>query len=76
MAAVALVVGFAAEFAFLWVAPPERLVWHRLLVAAALGLLAAGGGELRGDGSWRPLYTLGGAVLWLCGLLAPLFGAL
>ena len=75
VAAVALVVGFAAEFAFLWVAPPERLAWHRLLVAAALGLLAAGGGELRGDGSWRPLYTLGGAVLWLCGLLAPLFGA-
>jgi hypothetical protein len=73
-AAVALAVGFAAEFAFLGVAPPERLVWHRLLVATALGLLAAGGAQYRRNGSVRPLYTIGGATLWLWGLLAPLFG--
>lgn len=73
-AAVALAVGFTAEFAFLGVAPPERIVWHRLLVATALGLLAAGGAELSRNGTWRPLYTVGGGTLWLWGLIAPLFG--
>ena len=73
-AAVGLAVGFAAEFALLGVTPPERLIRHRLLVATALGLLAAGGARLRRDGTPRPLYTVGGVVLWLWGLVAPLIG--
>jgi hypothetical protein len=69
-AAVGLAIGFTLEFAMLGLVPPDRILQHRLLVAGALGLLAAGGGTR------RSLFTVAGAALWLWGLFAPLFGFL
>ena len=69
-AAAGLALGFAAEFALFGIDPPTRIVGHRLLVATALGLLAAGRGR------WRSPVTVAGVALWLWGLGAPLFGAL
>jgi len=69
-AAVGLAVGFTLEFVMLGLVPPDEILRHRLVVAAALGLLAAGGGRR------RPVYTAIGAAAWLWGLLAPLFGFL
>lgn len=69
-AAVGLAVGFALEFAMLGLVPPDGILHHRLVVAGALGLFAAGGGRR------RPLATLAGAAVWGWGLFTPLFGLL
>jgi hypothetical protein len=73
VATLGLSAGFAAEFAVLGVTPPPGLVWHRLFVAAALGVVAAAAAA---SGGRRSLGTLAGASLWLAGLLVPLFGLL
>ena len=67
-AAVGLALGFTLEFAVLGLVPPDRILQHRLVMTAALGALAAGGGDR------RSLFTLAGAAVWLWGLVAPLFG--
>ena len=69
-AAIGLALGFILEFAVLGLIPPDTILQHRLLMIAALGVLAAG----RGDP--RSLFTLAGAAVWLWGLIAPLFGLL
>ena len=67
-AAVGLTTAFALEFAFMGVAPPPAIIRHRLLLGAALGLLAGSGGGR------RSLFGLSGVTLWLWGLFAALFG--
>ncbi|WP_277540152.1 hypothetical protein [Haloarcula laminariae] len=69
-AAIGLALGFTLEFAMLGFVPPDRILQHRLLMTAALGALAAGGGNR------RSAFTFVGAAVWLWGLLAPLFGFL
>jgi len=65
-----LAVGFTLEFAMLGLVPPDTILQHRLLMAAALGALAAGGGDR------RSLLTLAGGAVWVWGLVAPLLGFL
>ncbi|MDS0280944.1 hypothetical protein [Haloarcula onubensis] len=69
-AAAGLALGFTLEFAMLGLVPPDRILQHRLLVTAALGALAAGGGDR------RSLFTVAGVAVWVWGLFAPLFGFL
>ena len=69
-AGLGLALGFVLEFAMLGLVPPDRIVQHRLLMAAALGAQAAGGGDR------RSIFTLAGAAVWVWGLLGPLFGFL
>ncbi|WP_324663329.1 hypothetical protein [Haloarcula sediminis] len=69
-AAIGLALGFALEFAMLGLVPPDRILQHRLLMTAALGALAVGGGDR------RSVFTLAGVAVWLWGLFAPLFGFL
>jgi len=69
-AGVGLALGFAMEFAMLGLIPPDPILQHRLTLSAALGALAAGGGDR------RSIFTLAGALVWFWGLIAPLFGFL
>jgi len=69
-AGVGLALGFTLEFAMLGLVPPDQILTHRLLMVAALGALAVGGGDR------RSLFTIAGAAVWIWGLIAPLFGFL
>jgi len=65
-AAVGIATAFAVDFALLGIVPPDRLVGHRSVLVAALGLLAASGGD------YRSAPGVAGLSLWLSGIAAPL----
>ena len=75
LATLGLGTGFVVDYAFLGITViPIAVVLHRVVLAAALGMVAGGGVRWSDDWSVRHRYSLAGGALWTAALLWTLLG--
>ncbi|MFC6733247.1 hypothetical protein [Haladaptatus sp. DYSN1] len=67
--------GILADYAYLDIEViPVNVMLHRIVLAVAIGVLAAGGARYGAGESRLNRHLVGGLVLWICSLVWPLLG--